>query len=179
MKNQSTPAPRSISRTKNLLLLLALFGSAAMAQQTWVADSRSSAGPVARVELPLESGKSRLAMIAFEYARKCDPLFTYVEMRGRKFGTPEKQSKLPPSSIGGSINGKRYSGSSAAAATIYSNGIEVGFGMPDDMAMSLAFDAINSISFTTPAGKEIPLPIAGLKKAVETALDICTQKVSF
>lgn len=165
--------------TKNLLLFLTLSSSAAMAQQTWSADARSSAGPVARVELPSEGGKSRLAMIAFEYARKCDPLFTYVEMQGKRFGAPEKQSRLPPSSIGGTINGKRYSGSSAAAITLYSNGVEVGFGMPSDMAMTLAFDAVSSISFITPTGKEIPLPIAGLKKSIESALDTCTSKVSF
>lgn len=160
-------------------VLLVATASISMAQQTWVAESRSSSGPVARVELPSENGKSRLALIAFEYARKCDPLFTYVEMQGRKFGVPEKQSRLPPSSIGGAINGKRYSGSAASAITVYSNGIEVGFSMTDEMAMALAFDAINSISFTTPAGKEIPLPTTGLKKAVESALDACTKKVSF
>lgn len=179
MKNQSTSTSRRGSMTKRLALVLTLSASTAIAQQSWSIDSRSSTGPVALIELPSDGGKSRLAMIAFEYARKCDPLFTYVEMHGRKLGTPEKQSRLPPSSIGGSINGKRYSGSSAAAITVYSNGIEVGFGMPDDMAMTLAFEAVNSISFTTPAGKEIPLPIAGLKKAIESAVDTCTQKVSF
>lgn len=164
---------------KSLLLFLTLVSASAMAQQTWVADVSSNSGPVAIVELPSKGGKTRLAMIAFEYARQCDPLFAYTEMQGRKLGDPEKQSRLPPSRIGGAINGKYYSGSAVAAATIYSNGIEVAFGMPNDMAMSLAFDTVKSISFTTPVGKEIPLPTAGLKKAVESALDICTQKASF
>lgn len=159
--------------------IFCIFTTPVFAQQAWGTDTRNSSGPVARIELPSDGAKSRLALIAFEYARKCDPLFTYVEMQGRKFGVPEKQSRLPPSSIGGAINGKRYSGSAASAITVYSNGIEVGFSMPDEMAMALAFDAINSISFTTPAGKEIPLPTTDLKKAVESALDACTKKVSF
>ena len=123
------------------------------------------------VQLPDASGKSRLSMIVFEYARKCDPLFSYVEMIGRKFGTPEKQSLLPPSSIGGRVNGKYYTG--RAAATIYSNGLEVGFGMPDEMAFAIAFDEIKTLSFITPAGKEMSIPTNGLRSAIDAALEVC------
>ncbi|EHN65081.1 MULTISPECIES: hypothetical protein [Comamonas] len=150
----------------------------ALGQQTWQADLSSYVGPVARVGLPSEGATSRLVLIAFEYATQCNPLFTYVELQGPKFGVAEKQSSLPPSSIGGAINDKRYSGNSAAM-TLYSNGIEVGFAMPDEMAMTLASDPITSISFTTPTGKEIPLPTAGLSNAAAKALDACTKKVFF
>lgn len=160
----------------SLLPVIFCFCAApALGQQTWQADTSGYAGPVARIGLPSEGSTSRLILIAFEYATQCNPLFTYVEIQGPKFGVAEKQSSLPPSSIGGAINDKRYSGNSAAM-TIYSNGIEVGFAMPDEMAMALASDPITSISFTTPTGKEIPLPTAGLSKAAATAQDACTKK---
>lgn len=161
-----------------LPVICCLCAAPALSQQTWQADLSSYVGPVARVGLPSEAATSRLVLIAFEYATQCNPLFTYVELQGPKFGVAEKQSSLPPSSIGGAINGKRYAGNSAAM-TLYSNGIEVGFAMPDEMAMALASDPITSISFTTPAGKEIPLPTTGLSKAAAQALDACTKKVFF
>ena len=164
----------------SLLPIIFCFCAApALGQQAWQADSSGYAGPVARVGLPSEGATSRLVLIAFEYATQCNPLFTYVEIQGQRFGVVEKQSPLPPSSIGGAINDKRYSGNSAAAVTLYSNGFEVGFAMPDEMAMALTSDPITSISFTTPAGKEIPLPTAGLSKAAAAAQDACTKKGFF
>lgn len=147
------------------------------AQGAWVANLSSQQGPVAMVELPAPRGEARLAMFVFEYSRKCDPLFTYSVIRGRKFGTPEKQSLLPKSNIGGTINRKLYSGNNSAAATLYSNGFEVGFGMPDEMAMAIAFDKVSSVSFITPKGDEVILPIEGLRAAVDKAIEACVSKV--
>lgn len=156
------------------LSLAALCGHA-IGQSSWTMDARSPAGPVAMVELPKESENSRLSMIAFEFARKCDPIFSYIEMKGRKFGAPEKQTRLPKTSIGSRVNGKHYTG--VAVATIYSNGIEVGFGVPDEMAFAIAFDEIRSLSFITPAGKEISVTTKGFRSAVDAALNVCTSRV--
>jgi hypothetical protein len=154
---------------------LAASCTVAIAQARWTMDSRSATGPVAIIELPNAFGKSRVSMIVFEYLRKSDPLISYVEMAGKKFGKAEKQSLLPPSNIGGKVNGKHYTGT--AAATIYSNGFEVGFGMPDEMAFVIAFDEIRSLSFITPTGKEILIPTNGLRAAVDAALEVCTNRV--
>ena len=160
-----------------VLASLAAGGFMLDAQGAWVANLSSQQGPVAMVELPAPRGETRLAIFAFEYSRKCDPLFTYAVVRGRKFGTPEKQSLLPQSNIGGTINRKRYSGNNAAVVTTYSNGFEVGFGMPDEMAMAIAFDKVGSVSFITPKGDEVLLPIDGLRTAVDKAIEACVSKI--
>ncbi|MFS4515347.1 hypothetical protein ACMFLR_15945 [Delftia tsuruhatensis] len=117
-----------------------------------------------------------MAMITFEYARKCDPMLVFVELEGSKYGTPLKQMILPPSKIGGIVNGKFYTGT--AAVTSYSNGVEVGFSMPDPMAHAIAFDEVKSMTFVTPTGAKHELSTKGLRPAVNGALDVCVSKVN-
>lgn len=144
----------------------------AWAQNTWQTDTRGASGPVAMVRLP-GGGKTRVSMIAFEYLRRCDPIFSYAEFEGNRFGAPIGQERAP--SAGGSVNGKRYSG--PAAKTTYSNGFEIGFAVPNDMAMSLVFDDVRSLTFVTPTGAEVAVPTGGLKNAVDAALEHCTSRV--
>ena len=127
------------------------------------------------VQLSPLPGRDRIVMIVFEVSRKCDPIFSYVEMKGRKFGTPEKQSRLPMNTLGARVNGKHYTGH--AASTLYSNGFELGFGMPNDMALVIAFDEVRSLTFVPPSGKEVTVPTAGLRVAVDAALNACAKRI--
>lgn len=127
------------------------------------------------VELQAPKGETRLAIITFEYARKCDPGISHLVMRGRSLGQIEKQQRLPASSIGSILNGKRYTG--PAVASIYSNAIDIGFAMPDDMAMAIAFEKINSFSYISPKGDEVRLPLDGLRTAVDKAIEACVSKL--
>lgn len=127
------------------------------------------------VTLQAPKGETRLAIITFEYARKCDPGLSYFAMQGRSLGRLEKQQRLPESNIGGILNGKRYTG--PAAISIYSNAVDIAFAMPDDMAMAIAFEKVNSFSYITPKGDEVRLPIDGLRAAVDKAIEVCVSKV--
>lgn len=156
-------------------LILAGVFSSCLAQAAWLFDSRSPAGPVAMVQLSPLPGRDRIVMIAFEISRKCDPIFSYVEMKGRKFGTPEKQIRLPANTLGARVNGKHYTGN--AASTLYSNGFELGFGMPNDMALLIAFGDVRSLSFIPPNGQEIVIPTTGLRAAVDAAMNACVDRI--
>ena len=159
------------------LFFLSLLASttATYAQGSWVADLRGQAGPAAMVELQAPKGETRLAIITFEYARKCDPGLSHFVMRGRSLGKIEKQQRLPASSIGSILNGKRYTG--PAVASIYSNAVDIAFAMPDDMAMTIAFEKVNSFSYVSPKGEEVRLPIGGLRAAVDKAIEACVSKI--
>lgn len=156
------------------IFLAGLFSSC-LAQASWVSDTRSAAGPVAMVQLSPLPGRDRIVMIAFEISRKCDPIFSYVEMKGRKFGAPEKQIRLPTNTLGARVNGKHFTGH--AASTLYSNGFELGFGMPNDMALVIAFEDVRTLSFIPPNGQEIAVPTTGLRAAVDAAMNACVDRI--
>ncbi len=54
------------------------------AQAPWRVDSRGASGPVAQVALPDAGIKRRTAFIVFEYARQCDPIFSFAEITGSR-----------------------------------------------------------------------------------------------
>lgn len=141
------------------------------AQSSWGVELRSPAGPIAVVQLP-NVGKSRVAMISFEYTRKCQPIFSFAEFDGTSFGTPISQHRLP--SAGGSVNGKSYSG--PAVQTVYNNGYEIGFGIPQAMATTLFLESVRRLTFSTPSGQEIPVPSGGMKSALDAALAHCLNR---
>ncbi len=147
----------------------------AHAQSAWRVDKKAAMGPVAVFDLPSEGGKNRVAMFAYEYLRRCEPLFTYAEIRGRSFGAGEKQMALPSGRAFGNVNGTRYTG--PGAVSVYANAVEVGFGMPNDMALAVTFGKVTSLSFVTPSGKEVPIPTRGLVEAAGAAFEACAKKV--
>lgn len=159
-----------------LTTALCSVSAIAAAEPAWRMDARGAAGPVAMVELPPQKGANRVAMLTFEYERRCDPLLTYATMKGRKFGAPEKQGRLPDSRLAGAVNGKKFSG--PGAFTLYSNGLEIGLGVPNEMALIVLDEEVTSLSFTTPTGEEVPLPTRGLRKSADAAFKVCAQKVA-
>lgn len=154
---------------------LVLCSTGVLAQTSWQLDLRSATGPVVTTQLSAVAGKSRLLMITFELARKCDPMFVYVELAGSKYGTASRQERLSNTRIGGRVNGISYTG--PAVKTTYSNGFEAGFAMPDQMALVIAFESVKSLAFVTPDGQTIALPTQGLRPAVDKAIESCTNKV--
>lgn len=170
---------RALAGRPNIKLILAATvltaAVGAHAQSAWRVDKKGAAGPVAVFDLPTEGEKNRVAMFSYEYQRRCDPLFTYAEIRGRRFGAGEKQMALPSGRAFGNVNGTKYTG--PGAVSVYTNAVEVGFAMPNDMALAVTFDKITSLSFVTPSGKEVPIPTRGLLEAAGTAFEACAKKV--
>lgn len=156
-----------------IALVWAAVALPSMSQTAWQTETRGVAGPVAVVRIP-GGAKTRVSMLAFEYVRKCDPIFSYAEFDGNRFGTPIAQERLD--SAGAIVNGKRFNG--PAAKTTYTNGYEVGFAAPNDMAMTVVFEDVRSLSFLLPSGGEVAVPTMGLKKAVDAALEHCTNRVN-
>lgn len=170
---------RALTVRSNIKLIFAATAMTAAigahAQNAWRMDKKGAAGPVAVVDLPTEGGNTRVAMLAYEYKRRCEPLFTYAEIKGRKFGAGEKQMALPSGHAFGNVNGTRYTG--PGAISVYANAVEVGFGMPNDMTLAVTFGKVTSLSFVTPSGKEVLIPTRGLAEAAGAAFEACAQKV--
>lgn len=146
----------------------------AVAQTAWHVDARSQAGPLAQAELPSIGGKHRAAIVAFEYARRCDPLFSIVEVNGSQLGKPLSQSVLSGSRIGILLNGKFHTWH--AAMTKYSNGYEAGFGVTNEL-FALLSGHVTTLTYVSPFGENFPLPTTGLRQSLRDALEICAKKV--
>jgi hypothetical protein len=113
-------------------------------------------------------------MVVFEYARRCDPIFSIIEVTGSKLGAPVSQYALRDSKIGILLNGRFYTWH--AAMTKYANGYEAGFGVTNDLLLQLLID-VDTLVFVTPSGERVPLPTTGLRDAIQGAVDVCKKRV--
>ncbi len=161
---------------KNLTITIAalpVFAASVLAQGNWIVDSRGAAGPIAQVALENSSTKRRTSFIAFEYARKCDPVFSFAEITGQRLGSPIGQSVLIGTKIGVVVNGKFHTWH--AATTKYDNGYEAGFGVTNELFNSLT-GKVSSLSYVTPDGERIAMPTSGFTQAVQSAFEICAKR---
>ena len=146
----------------------------AAAQDGWKVDARAAAGPIAQVDLPSSGGKRRGALIAFEIARRCDPIFSFAEISGSTLGRTISQSVLNGSKIGLVVNGDFYTWH--AAITKYDNGYEAGFGITNELFLQLLVN-LNSMAYITPSGETVPLPTTGFRQSVQSAIDACRARI--
>lgn len=155
-----------------VLTLTAAIG--ANAQGSWKLDARGATGPVAQVALTDAGAKRRSSFVAFEYARRCDPMFSFAEITGSRLGTPISQSVLNGSKIGVIVNGRFHTWH--AATTKYDNGYEAAFGITNEL-FDLLTGKIDSLVYVTPDGERVPMPVAGFRQAVQYAFDTCAKRL--
>lgn len=154
-------------------LLAVSLALSASAQGTWRLDARSATGPIAQVALPDSAGKSRSSFIAFEYARKCDPILSFAEITGSRLGTAISQSVLTGTKIGVVVNGDFHTWH--AATTKYDNGYEAGFGVTNEL-FDVLTGKVDSLAYVTPDGERVPMPTGGFRQAVQSAFDTCAKR---
>lgn len=164
--------PHAALRVAAIIVLL-LLGDGAHAQASWRVDARVATGPVAQVEVPNVGTKRRGALVAFEYARRCDPIFSFAEIAGAKLGKPVGQSVLTGTKIGVVVNGKFYTWH--AAISRYDNGWEAGFGVTNELYDVLKAK-VDSLVYVTPDGEQVSLPIAGFRQALQSAFEACARR---
>jgi hypothetical protein len=161
------------SRTAAVLAAVLAAAPTAQAQADWGLDTRGTTGPIAQVALANSGAKHRTSFIAFEYARKCDPIFSFAEITGSRLGAPVGQTVLTGTKIGVVINGNFHTWH--AAMTKYDNGYEAGFGITNDL-FDLLVGKVDSLVFVTPDGERIPMPTNGLRQSVQAAFDTCAKR---
>lgn len=166
---------------KLLTFLTLLFGSISanagwLSSNTdsWRVTTVSSTGPLLAVDLPNSNGKRRSVFVAFEYARQCDPIFSYGEQIGNSLGKPVSQAALTKSKIGINLNGSFYTW--YAAITKYEKGYEAGFGIQNDLLQQLLIN-VSSLSYVTPYGEVVDLPTKNFSQGFLKAIEICRKKV--
>lgn len=145
----------------------------AHAQAAWRLDTRAATGPIAQVALADSGAKRRSSFIAFEYERRCDPIFSFAEITGNRLGKPVGQSVLNGTKIGIVVNGKFHTWH--AAMTRYDNGYEVGFGITNEL-FDLLTGKVESLVYVTPDGERVSMPTAGFRQAIQTAFDTCAKR---
>lgn len=157
-------------------LLALIVGSSLAAAQSgnWRVDASAADGPLAQLDLPNARGKHRAVFVAFEYVRRCDPVFSFVELVGSRLGAPKSQSLLIGSKIGVLLNGAFYTWH--AAQTIYDNGYEAGFGLPKDLVMKMLLK-LDTLEYVTPNGERVLLSTRNFDTAFRQAFDICRKRV--
>ncbi len=163
-----------------ILAIIVLFCGNANAgwlstQDKWEVKTKSNSGPLIQVDIPSYKGKNRVVFIAFEYVRRCDPIFSFAEIEGRSFGRPISKKVLKNSKIGIVVNGSFHT--SNAALVTYDNGYEAGFGIPNSLVLQLLV-ALDSLSYVAPSGDVIPLPKKDFKKSFLEAIEFCRQYVN-
>ena len=157
------------------LLVLAVGSSIATAQSgVWRVNPTATVGPIAQLDLADARGKRRGVLIAFEYARRCYPVFSFIELVGSRPGTPMSKSVLTGSKIGILLNGTFYTWH--AAQIFYDNGYEAGFGMPNDLVLKMLLK-IDTLEYVTPTGERIPLSTRNFDTALREAFDVCKKRV--
>ena len=113
--------------------------------------------------------------VAIEYARTCDPIFSYTEITGNVLGTPMSQTLLKDTKLGIVLNGEFHTWH--AAQTKYANGYEAAFGVQNELLLQLLIN-VDSLSYVTPAGENIPLPTANFSRGLQLAIDYCRNRVN-
>ena len=159
-----------------LMLLLVVSVTSANTSGAWRLDTKGSSGPLVQVDLVDARGKRRTVFVAVEYARRCDPIFSYTEITGNSLGAPTSQAILKDSKIGIILNGKFYTWNAARAT--YVNGYEAGFGVPNELALQLLAN-VDSLAYVTPPGEAIPLPTANFQQGLQAAIDFCRKRVKW
>lgn len=165
------------SKPVSLTLLLAMFvacSASASPSDAWRLDTRGASGPLVQVDLPDAKGKRRTVFVAVEYARTCDPLFSYTEITGNALGAPTSQALLKDSKIGIVLNGKFHTWH--AARTNYVNGYEAAFGVQNELLLQLLTN-VDSLAYVTPPGEQIPLPTTNFSRVLQSAIDFCRKRV--
>lgn len=140
---------------------------------SWRLDTRGGSGPLVQMDLPDAKGKRRTAFVAVEYARRCDPIFSYTEITGNTLGAPASQALLKNSKIGVVLNGNFYTWH--AVRTTYTNGYEAGFGVPNELLLQLLTN-VDSLVHVTPLGESIPLPTSNFQQALQAAINFCRKQ---
>ena len=156
------------------LAILSAHPLNAQAQGAWRVNTKAAAGPFAQIDLGVSNGKGRASIVAFEYARQCDPMFSFIETTGTVLGAPTSQSVLTGTKIGVVVNGQFYTWH--AAVTKYENGYEAAFGITNELFDRLV-GKVDSLIYVTPKGERVSLPTNGFLQSIQSALDNCAKKL--
>ncbi len=168
------------NRLGMLLTLCILFWAtqpANAAQANWNLVTYGAAGPIVIVRVASSGNVNMGVLVSFEYERKCDPIFSYMEFTspiGAPLGTPINKYRVDNSSIGVVHNGHFYTW--YAAKIEYPHGFEVGFGITRELWNAL-LGPTNSLVYVREDGVQLQLPTYGLQDKLNQALNYCSSRV--
>lgn len=147
------------------------------AQGNWTLVTHGPAGPIVNIHVASSGNVHMGALISFEYERKCDPIFSYIEYSGplgAPLGTPTSARRINNPNLGVIHNGRFYTWHMAKIQ--YRQGFEVGFGVTRELWQALT-GSTTSLTYVREDGTQIQLPVYGLNEKLLQGLNYCRSRV--
>jgi len=166
-------------KTIFIALLGFLFSAQSLfaSQGGWSVVTNAAAGPIVATYF-LASGRANISVfVSFEYQRKCDPIFSYMEFSvppGASLGQATGRYRVNNPNLGVIHNGKFYSWH--AAKITYNKGFEIGFGVTQDLWQALTGHT-SSLAYVREDGTRISLPLQNLRQKLLQAANYCLARI--
>jgi hypothetical protein len=163
-----------------LLAMCALFWAtqyADAAQGNWNLVTKGASGPQVFVHVASSGNVNMLVLVAFEYERQCDAIFSYMEFAspiGAPLGAAIRKYRIDNSNLGVVHNGYFYTWH--AAKVEYPHGFEVGFGITRELWQALT-GSTTSLAYVREDGAQFNLPISGLREKLLQGLNYCRSRI--
>lgn len=160
-----------------VLFVAFLFSTNASSQNqfTWRTDFSSGEGPIARIDIPFNSG-IRSYMVIFEYKRRCEPLFASLTTKtnSSKLGQLVQRRAVNSGFYYLTIDGVRHTW--YGGFTEYQNAIEIAIGLTQHAWDSLLLGPAHMFFIEGDAGI-YNVPVRGIVSAITNASQICLRKL--
>jgi hypothetical protein len=143
-----------------------------IASSIWRVDQSNAIGPIARVDLVTRDNSKQAMLVAFEYARRCDPIISkFTVWSGSQAEGLVSLQAVPPGKIHLIINGARYSWHGAEAK--YKNAREIGVGLTNEVFAEIESGRVARLQFEDVNNIVTVVPVNGMGVAVKRALELC------
>jgi hypothetical protein len=171
---------KTINKVGLILAMSVLFWATQpinAAQANWTLVTSGPAGPIVFVHVGSSENVNMMVLVAFEYERKCEALFGYMEFSspiGAPLGAPTNKYRLDNSNIGAIHNGDFYTWH--AAKIHYPQGFEVAFGVTSELWKAL-LGPTTSLSYVREDRVQLQLPVYGLQEKLLQAANYCRSRI--
>jgi hypothetical protein len=143
-----------------------------LASFVWRVDQSNAIGPIARVDLATRGNSKQSILVAFEYARRCDPIISkFTVWSGSEAGGLVSRQAVPLGKIHLIINGARYSWHGAEVK--YKNGREIGIGLTNEVFSEIESGRVARMQFEDLENTVTVVPVNGMGVAVKRAFELC------
>jgi hypothetical protein len=164
---------RTLIASTILASLLSPSNVSAQANSEWYVDTTNRTGTMVRLDQGGGSRNTQSFMVVFEYAKRCDPVFSMVRFRGSSLGSLVRHDIISPNQIRLTVDGNSHSW----------HGVRLEYSMATELAMGITREAWESLSRNPRSisffdgSVNHAVPTTGFSGALRRALDSCLQRL--
>ncbi len=157
------------SKALSALIVISATYSHARTAGLWYVETTNKTGILARVH----SGNmfaQREFLVAFEYERRCDPIFSSLYVDGQVLGEAQNARTFPPNEVFVVIDRVQHTWHSVIVE--YTSGREIGVGVTQS-AWEALLASPKSVQFIENDGTIFDVPVIGLSSALQRGAELC------